>query len=46
MFKLSLDLKLKLLDKTKAISESHMTPHEMTFQGQIVKAILVIIVKY
>jgi hypothetical protein len=37
MYKISHDLKLKLLDKNKATSESHMTSHEMTFQGQIVK---------
>lgn len=37
MFKISHELKLKLLDKNKAILECHMTPQELKFQGHIVK---------
>ena len=37
MFKISHDLKLKLLDKNKARVESHVSPHEMNLHGRIIK---------
>ena len=37
MFKISHDLKLRLLDKNKARVETHTSPQEMSFHGHTIK---------